>query len=288
MKKKKIIYCIITFLLVFGLLGTNYIWYRIYKREQEKLKLALIPALINDYYSNRIAITKNVKDDNKQLAEQRAEEYDGNKYFTLKDIPLLNQNPDYPNGCEAVSATMLLNYYKIDITVQEFIEHYLMKDNVYEKDGKRYGPNPASYYAGDPKDKKRGWGVFEPVIEDAIQKVLMDYSNDPNFIPILVKGSESYQPLDFYMNERKPIMIWTTIDYEEVNEVYEWISYDKKNTYTYPKNGHAVIITGFDENYYYVNDPLEEERNIPVERNKLEKSFDSMGRQVIQLSFYDF
>ena len=59
----------------------------------------------------------------------------------LLDVPLINQNPDYPNGCEAAAATMLLNYLGIDITLEDFINNYLPMSDVYEKDGIRYGPN---------------------------------------------------------------------------------------------------------------------------------------------------
>ena len=69
---------------------------------------------------------------------------------------------------------MLLNYYGIDITLEEWITNYLPQKEVYEKNGKRYGPNPAHYYAGDPTSEKRGWGCFEPVIQEGIQNLLKD------------------------------------------------------------------------------------------------------------------
>ena len=40
-----------------------------------------------------------------------------------------------------------------------------------------------------------------------------------------------------------------------------------------------------DENYYYINDPLKEEKNIKVPKEQLENSFDSMGRQFISLKY---
>jgi len=52
-------------------------------------------------------------------------------------------------------------------------------------------------------------------------------------------------------------------------------------TYTYPKNSHTILITGVDELYYYINDPLKKEKNLLIPKEKLEKSYDSMGRQLI-------
>ena len=36
-----------------------------------------------------------------------------------------------------------------------------------------------------------------------------------------------------------------------------------------------------------MNDPLQEEGNIKIEKKKLEDSFDSLGRQVIGIEMYD-
>lgn len=84
-----------------------------------------------------------------------------------------------------------------------------------------------------------------------------------------------------------PFLIWTTIDYIEAKDIYEWFSYDGKNTYTYPKNSHVIVVTRVDENYYYINDPLKSEKNIQVAKDQLEKSFDSLGRQMILIETYE-
>lgn len=282
MKKSKMVVIVLIVLLI----GSNYTWFRLLKKEQEKLTHAIIPTLTNDYFSTQIALTKNMQVYQMEIDPEKSFE---NNNFSF-DIPLINQNPDYPNGCEAASATMLLNYYGIPITLKDFIENYLMTENVYEKEGKRYGPNPSIYYAGDPSDPKRGWGCFEPVIARAIQSVVNNHKkNDPNFTLSLIHNDLKL-PLSEYTNFQVPTIIWTTTDYEVVEEIYEWFSYDGKYTYTYPKNSHAVVITGKDETYYYINDPLKNQKNIPIEHEKLEKSFDSMGRQIIQLDSnnYDF
>lgn len=94
------------------------------------------------------------------------------------DVPLINQNPNYPNGCEAAAATMLLNYLGINITLEDFIKNYLPMSDVYEKDGVRYGPNPSVSYAGNPADQARGWGVLEPVIANAITTILKEQKKE--------------------------------------------------------------------------------------------------------------
>lgn len=303
MKKKKTwIYLSVITLLALLLLGTNYYWYRALKREEETLKNALIPTLSNDYFTNQLALTNQakIKEDYDYTEGQQYAMYNDPWYQEVidnlyqmepLDVPLINQNPDYPNGCEAAAATMLLNYLGINITLEDFINNYLPMSDVYEKNGVRYGPNPAISYAGNPKDPSRGWGTFEPVIANAITTILKEQKKgNPKLEYNMYENDEKYS-LKTAANQLNgtftPFLIWTTIDYTEAKDIYEWFGYDKKNTYTYPKNSHVVVVTGVDENYYYINDPLKSEKNIPIEKEQLEKSFDSLGRQLILIETYE-
>lgn len=101
----------------------------------------------------------------------------------------------------------------------------------------------------------------------------MIVTNDTGNIPLYLVASNNY-----------PSIIWVTQDYRESVEVYERFSYDRKYTYTYPKKSHAVLLTGMDENYYYINDPLKNEKNIKVPMTDLEASFNNMGRQFISIN----
>ena len=303
MKKKKTwIYLSVITLLALLLLGTNYYWYRALKREEETLKNALIPTLSNDYFTNQLALTNQakIKEDYDYTEGQQYAMYNDPWYQELidnlyqmepLDVPLINQNPDYPNGCEAAAATMLLNYLGINITLEDFINNYLPMSDVYEKDGIRYGPNPAVSYAGNPADTSRGWGTFEPVIANAITSILKEQKKEnPKLEYNIYENAEKYSlkiAANQLTNTFTPFLIWTTIDYTEAKDIYEWFSYDKKSTYTYPKNSHVVVITGVDENYYYINDPLKNEKNIPIEKDLLETSFDSLGRQLLLVEIYE-
>lgn len=283
------------------LLGTNYYWYRALKREEDTLRNALIPTLSNDYFTNQIALTNHAKGEDQNYEEWfdyeiRADEWYQEAITNLYDmkpldVPLINQNPNYPNGCEAAAATMILNYLNINISLEDFINNYLPTSEVYEKDGIRYGPNPALVYAGDPTSTTRGWGTFEPVIINAINNVLKEEKIQNQSFLYNIYGNDEKYSLKMLANQASekftPFLIWTTINYEKANEVYEWFSYDKKDTYTYPKNSHVVVVTGVDENFYYINDPLKSEKNIPVNKKLLEDSFDSLGRQMIFIETYE-
>ena len=54
MKKKYKI--LILFLIIIGIISNNYIWFRLYSREKDKLKQAIIPSLKDDYYTNQLIL----------------------------------------------------------------------------------------------------------------------------------------------------------------------------------------------------------------------------------------
>lgn len=58
MKKKYKI--LILFLIIIGVISNNYIWFRLYSREKDKLKQAIIPSLKDDYYTNQLILSKKI------------------------------------------------------------------------------------------------------------------------------------------------------------------------------------------------------------------------------------
>lgn len=288
--KKKILNIIIVLLLIIS----NLVWGFLYFREKNNLRHSIIPITQNDYYQTQLALVENYNILYSGVTELPAFEQSIylHKIYTSslvvsKDllVPFISQLPNYPNGCESVSAVMLLQSYGIDITVDEFVNKYLKKDKIYSIEGERYGPDPSTTYAGDPASLTNGFGVFEPGIKLAIEKVLNDKLEKGKSFSVY--GSDTKAPLIYYVSSNVPIVIWATTNYDPVNEMWTWKSYNKQCSYTYPKNSHTIVVTGMDENFYYVNDPLQEHGNVKVEKEKLEKSFDSLGRQVVGLSLYD-
>ncbi|MBO6127105.1 MAG: C39 family peptidase [Clostridia bacterium] len=83
----------------------------------------------------------------------------------LINVPYINQN-EIVYGCEAVSSTMLLQYYGYEINEQEFTDKYLIKKDWFVgSDNKPYGPDPYAAYPGDPyksSGENCGFGSFAP------------------------------------------------------------------------------------------------------------------------------
>ena len=194
------------------------------------------------------------------------------------DVPYISQKGTLPNGCEAVSATMLLQFNGYDISAVDFSDNYLDKDKVYIKWGCRYGPNPYLSYAGDPKSEKGGWGCFAPVIVRGLNKCLKndDYAYN-------LSGKELNTLINDYVANGIPVAVWVTRDMEEINQVYQWQSYDKKETFLYPVGQHCMVLTGYDNEYYYFNDPYDGNGQVKYEKEKVVYSYNSMGRQAVAI-----
>ena len=55
------------------------------------------------------------------------------------DVSYLDQSVRYPTGCESVSAVMLLRYLGYEMSVDEFIEQYLDRQEFELREGELYG-----------------------------------------------------------------------------------------------------------------------------------------------------
>lgn len=196
----------------------------------------------------------------------------------LLDVPHISQLPDYPNGCEAVSAVMLLQYYNFEITKKDFISDYLPREPVKISWGCRYGPNPKLKYAGDPASERSGWGCFAPVIVDALRQYLPRGYAVEN-----LTGASLKELCQSHIRKNIPVAVWVTQNFSAVDEVYQWQSYDKTQTYLYPKNQHCVVLIGFDRDNYYFSDPMSEDSVTSHRKEDVTLSYHSMGSQAIAI-----
>lgn len=259
----------------------------LYIKEKNSFKSTLTPLTKGDYFQRRLVLTDYFDNYNQ---DKYLDKKNNNTLKTEISVPFISQLPDYPNGCEAASAVMLLNAYGIDITLTEFIESYMEKDVIYSNQGAWYGPNPETTYAGNPADGVWGFGIFAPGIKSAMEKVIANTQNiyESEDIKYYVYcNSETAYSLDYYKNSF-PLVIWVSTDYEPISEMWTWKSYDNEITYTYPKNSHTIVVIDSDDEYYYVNDPLMSSGGTKIEKEKLEKSFDSNGRQIVGIKICNF
>lgn len=194
----------------------------------------------------------------------------GEKISILLDVELISQMPELPRGCEVTSLAMLLNFAGINVEKIELAQE--LKKVPYMENG-FYG-NPNDGFVGDMYTYENdGYGVYhEPIFELGSKYI-------PNKI-IDLTGNELDYVLEF-LHFETPIWVivntWFTYIPDEYWETWETSSGEIKIT----RKEHSVLITGFDGEYVYFNDPLSNVKNSKVLKVEFEKAYNQMGKQAI-------
>ncbi|BED91522.1 MAG: C39 family peptidase [Candidatus Improbicoccus pseudotrichonymphae] len=206
----------------------------------------------------------------------------------LISVPYINQN-EIVFGCEAVSSTMLLQYYGYEISEKDFTDNYLIRKNWYKDDnGQAYGPDPHAAYSGDPYieyGENCGFGSFAPSTAKSIGRVLDDTKHE-------VKNTTGVSLIDLkknYIDKDTPVLIWTTMGMEETSCGRSWIiNYIDENSpykigdeFTWMRNEHCLVFVGYDDNNYYFNDPYKNHGLIHYEKDLVNQRFLEMGKQSV-------
>lgn len=175
----------------------------------------------------------------------------GNK--TIMNVPIINQFPELPTGCEITSATAILNYVGFNVDKVYMQENFLASSSAFyfNAENKRVGPDPGEYFVGNPKEK--GLGCFSTVIVDTINKFFR--ANKSTYYAInLVNGDQ--KTLETLLDNGIPIEVWASIDMKpfKFTASNEWIVESTGETLHWIGNAHALVLVGYDdENYYFAD-----------------------------------
>lgn len=194
--------------------------------------------------------------------------------FHLKGVPMIPQHPLYPTGCESAAAVMALQWAGEAVTMAEFVDEYLLKDRkFYYEDGVRHGPDPWEVFAGDPRTTS-SYGCMSPVIRQAMIRVLGGTERVKD-----VSGSSMTDLCEQYVAQGVPVMVWVSINMLEVYPADSWVT-PRGDTHVWLANEHTMLLVGYDEEYYYFNDPYKgcEVRYL---RALSESRYEALGKQAL-------
>ncbi|MGN0452179.1 MAG: C39 family peptidase [Ruminococcus sp.] len=212
----------------------------------EKPKLYLISSenkKASENYSSEITVPE-ISTENTVSTEDMQKP----KTKIIEGVPVIAQYPEYPTGCESVSAVMAMQYLGDEITVGEFVDNYLDKNGeFYFEGGKKYGPDPYRYFIGSPRSNS-AFGCMAPVIEKALNKY---YGN--SFV-YNTTGTALQSLCSEYIDNDIPVLVWVSIEMLEPDYVSSWYLEDGSE-YQWPDNEHCMVLVGYDDEYYYLNDP---------------------------------
>jgi uncharacterized protein YvpB len=197
------------------------------------------------------------------------------KNQVLLDVPIIRQYPELPRGCEVTSLAMLLQYAGVKTDKMELAKLIKKDLTLYRRNGgKLYFGNPNDGFVGDMYNLNNpGYGVYHEPIRELAEQFLPGGIRD-------MTGSD-FNHLKTYLSEGFPVWIITNATFKELEdtsfEVWETPTGQVRITY----REHSVLVTGYDEDYIYFNDPLSGEKNKKEPIGDFIRAWEQMGSQAI-------
>lgn len=194
------------------------------------------------------------------------------------DVPLISQMPELYNGCEITSLTMLLNYKGVSVDKMT-LSSEMIKDSaplIRNSDGSIYSwGNPANGFVGDVTGKYNiGYSVdpqpLIPLIESYYTNGALDLTNT------------SLNDIEISLSKDNPVVAWVTADLSTPYDFRIWLD-SNGNEVRATFQSHAVLLTGYDENNFYYNDPLNGRKNAIITKEQFEHVWSSMGSKALSV-----
>ncbi|WP_157729405.1 C39 family peptidase [Tumebacillus algifaecis] len=163
----------------------------------------------------------------------------------IQGIPVINQYPVLPTGCEATALTMLLNWAGVDVLYTEVAKALPKVALPHEVDGKWYGGNPNKGFIGDPFQKE-SYGVFHGPIAELIERYLPGLAVD-------LSGGSLAEVLAV-LDSGRPVVVWATLKLREGRVTDVWQDEDGTEI-RWISPQHCMLMTGYDDQHVIINDP---------------------------------
>lgn len=241
-------------------------------QSKEELTLAKTTKQEGEINTPNSLIEKDVKA--AQTSNQKSEQIRIEKSDII-DAPIISQLPELPRGCEVTSLSMLLQHAGVNVEKMELAQRVKKDPTPFQiKNGQVSFGHPNVGFVGDMYNiEKPGYGVYHKPIKGLAEEYL------PNRIVDLT-GS-NFDELESFIAQGVPVWIITNARFKELppEEFKTWNTPAGQIKITYRE--HSVLITGYDKDYVYFNDPLTGEKNKKVPKQDFTNAWAQMGRQAI-------
>jgi uncharacterized protein YvpB len=193
---------------------------------------------------------------------------DGEVY--IDNVPIINQYPKYPSGCESVSLLILLRYAKVNVTIEQITSNLNKADRPYYFNNQRYGKDPEDYFIGDPSSAN-GFGVYEKPIIKVASKIKPGIKN--------ITGANLNDVLKVVI-QGHPVQVWVSLDGISTYYAYSWVDETTGKIINYPAQFHSLVIIGFNKQQIITSDPFIGQIKF-FDRYNFEKAYNFFGRRAI-------
>lgn len=196
----------------------------------------------------------------------------------LIDVAGLSQLPEYYNGCEITSLAMLIDYAKLPYTRENLITMLPIDETPLIEgesgDIEQWG-DPNRGFVGDIMGNDMGYGVYNKPIEELLHQIDAE--------GVLNLSGGEFGAIEKQIAQGHPVMVWTTSNFEPSESWVEWHS-GEGSLIEATFDEHAVLMVGYDQDYVYVNNPLNGEKAEKVSKQSFIESWEQLGKQAITIS----
>lgn len=198
------------------------------------------------------------------------------KEIVLLEVPMFQQNPELIRGCEVTSLSMLLHYFGIAADKMTLAEQIDKDSTPYQIiDGIIYYGDPSVGFIGSMSDPtKAGYGANHIPVTKLLEKYIKSRAIDATGV--------EFEILYYFLSNNVPVWVITNTDLKKLDEseFYTWIT-PKGDTVVATNKEHSVLITGYDSQYIYINDPLYTHANRKVPKEDFIQAWEQMGKQAV-------
>lgn len=204
----------------------------------------------------------------------------------ILEVPIINQKPELPNGCEIVCATSLLNYLGFPAEKVDMANNYLDKDSTFIEPEKDliYGPDPGKVHVGDPFGW--GYGCYAPVIVNSLNKYF-EQNGSENRAYSLENLTEAH--IELLLDSGVPLIVWATTDMKPYtySEKSEWIFHGETGLFSWRGNSHTLLLAGYDNTHYFFMDPLDKTEYVSYPKSSFLNRWQEGGAQTVAVRIND-
>ncbi|CAG9608492.1 hypothetical protein NEOCIP111885_02186 [Pseudoneobacillus rhizosphaerae] len=199
--------------------------------------------------------------------------FSNHTYAKTITAPHIKQLPELPRGCEVTSLAMMIQNAGVKVGKMELAKE--VRKVPFKTNG--LNGNPYDGFVGNIYTfSQPGLGVYNGPIQELAEKYL------PNRVVNLSGYDFSY----IYKMLDKGVPVWVITNswfsHLPSSQFKTWQTSSGPLKITYRE--HSVLVTGYDENYIYINDPLYHSANRAVNKAGFIAAWSQMGKQAI--SYY--
>ncbi|MFT8316792.1 MAG: C39 family peptidase [Sporolactobacillus sp.] len=193
----------------------------------------------------------------------------------LLDVPLAAQMPELARGCEVTSLAMLLNFAGLSV------DKMMLADQI-KKSPVRYQKKKGDTFFGDPNAgfigsmtefKTPGLGVYHSPIAELAEMYLGSR--------VLDLTPADFSQVEESLKNGRPVWVITNEWFKALPKRYfhTWYTENGPKQITYKE--HSVVVTGFEAEFVYFNDPLRPQKNRRAFKRKFIEGWEQMGAQAV-------